>query len=339
MNFDDVTCFDESDNVLVAPLNWGLGHATRCIPIIKALEGKVNKVTIAADGASYTLLKREFDHVILLKRIPLYYGNCSAIINMFINIPALIINFILDLFSARSISKNEGISKIISDNRFGFFTRNTYNIYISHQINILHSIDWVANIATQLHLSIIHKFHTLWIPDDTLNTLAGKLSQCQNVKIPIKYLGSLTRIKKANQDKTIDILVILSGVEPQRTIFEKELNTILRSWSFYNIVVIRGVSKNEDNLWPPHINVVPIADTQQVNRYLNSAKLLVARSGYSTLMDIVNLDIKALFIPTPGQTEQEYLAEWAIKNPNYSALTQAQIADKLTLEIESLLKQ
>lgn len=335
----NLEAFGHNDIVVVAPLNWGMGHATRCIPLIHALKGKVKKVIVAADGASYILLQREFEDVVRLSRFDIHYGNGSATMNVLRNIPALTLNYLKDLWTARSLTRKQGVTKIISDNRFGFRNSGVHNIYICHQINITHPKIWVSAFASRLHLHFIQKFDALWIPDFQHRPLSGKLSDSANVGIPVSYLGPLTRIYNASQPKTIDILVLLSGVEPQRTIFEKLLYHVLETLSYHTIVVIRGSKSKVDIPWSSHIQVVDIADTKQMIHYLNSSKVLISRSGYSTMMDIAQLDIKAILIPTPGQTEQEYLAELASKNSNYMTLTQAQLPQMLSLELHKILTQ
>ncbi|MCB9308700.1 MAG: hypothetical protein H6567_01415 [Lewinellaceae bacterium] len=332
---DDI---NEDDIVVISPLNWGMGHASRCIPLIKLLKEKAEKVIIVADGKSYALLALENPEVIQLRRLPLYYGSKSVIFNMIINIPSLMINYGLDRISAYKITERSKASVVISDNRFGFRAKRAINIYISHQINILHSNNFISKIAITIHKYVIHKFNKLWIPDTETHAISGNLSVVDGFKIPVKFIGPLTRIVQKNLPKNIDILIVLSGIEPQRSLFESILLNSLSDIDNFRIVLVRSTSKPFTHSVQENVQVYDIVETDRMNAFLNSAKVLISRSGYSTLMDIYDLDLKAIFVPTPGQTEQEYLAKITADGEKYFTLDQSEIKTSLIQLIKSQLQ-
>jgi len=315
------------DVVLVAPLNWGLGHATRCIPIISYLQARCRKVVIAADGESLRLLQQEFPQL-ECHRIASYgvkYRFDNILLNVLLMVPSLLRALILDLGSAESLVKAQGATVIISDNRLTFRNKHTVNLYMTHQYNILHNLRWVSRLASSLHQFFIRRFDGCLIPD-----LAGSESLCpalSGAEAPEKYfMGPLTRIEFKPQDAKWDIIFMPTGPEPQRSFFAKKVSEELAKMKEYRIVMVGSRSFSEVYASPPpHIEVVEWPDAQHMEDLLNASRLLISRSGYTTMMDIFQLPLKAILIPTPGQTEQEYLARFHKKRPGFAILEQNRI--------------
>ncbi len=326
----------EGDIVIVAPLNWGLGHATRCIPLIRYLQSYNATVIIASDGLSLKLLTKEFPELMALE-LPSYnisYKYHNMLINILLQGPSILINYIKELKYANKIVAETHANIIISDNRFGFRTPTTSNFYITHQVNILHPIHFISWISTSIHRYFINKFDQCWIPDYSgEKALSGKLSESNLLK-DSAHLGPLTRIEFKKTIVKWDICILLSGPEPQRTIFEDAIIALLPSWNDLNILMIRGT----ENLNPNNKKITKnctvrnLLDSSEISEALNASSLLISRPGYTTIMDIHHLEIKAIFIPTPGQTEQEYLAKTLAKNPKYMQISQ----DNLSTIIESV---
>lgn len=297
-------------NILVAPLNWGLGHASRCIPLITELNRRKMNVIIASDGAALQLLKKEFPENLFLE-LPSYKIKYSQ--HKWFFLPKLLMQF-SDLYKAiRNEHQlvNEWIDKykidtIISDNRLGCYSTNTNSIYISHQLQILPRF---FDIPTKIHHYFINKFNYCWIPDcENPYDLSGELSE-MNVKIKQTRMGVQSRFNKVSKDKKWDVAVVLSGPEPQRTQLE---NIILKKVpSDLKIVLVRGLMDNEKTLnHPKNITSYNYLLMEELENILNESALMISRSGYSSIMDAASLKMKAIFIPTPGQTEQEYLARY-----------------------------
>jgi hypothetical protein len=291
-----------------------------------------NKVIVASDGQAFQLLCKEFPDLTFfeIKSPRINYLSQNMWINAIAQLPKAIQHYYIDNEAAKNIVNKTGADVIISDNRFGFFDRRCKNIYITHQINIMAGFPIASYLANSLHHSIIKKFDECWVPDyeDENKKIAGLLSTPKKIpNFPIKYIGPLTRIMSQSQPKDIDILMVLSGPEPQRTILEKKLVAI--DFGSHTVMMVRGTSDNPTaKLIFEYQNVV---DSLTINALLNRTKTLITRSGYSTLMDIDAMDIKAILIPTPGQYEQEYLANYSshIHPEKYSVCLQSEIDQNL----------
>lgn len=300
----------KSKRVLVAPLNWGLGHATRCIPIINKLLQNGFEVILASDGRSLQLLQIEFPKLQTIE-LPAYdisYATHSMIFNIAYQIPKILFAIWKENSFVKKVVKKEKIDIIISDNRFGCKTLQTKNIFITHQLNIIipfKPLEWVVNKINQLK---INQFDECWVPDfKGENNLAGRLSKSDRVK-NVKYVGTLSRFEKKNLPKEYDILVILSGPEPQRTNLEKIIKEKLKGLN-KKCLIIQGCTDKEEIIeLNEQIKIVSYLNSTDLNEAILYSELVICRSGYSSIMDLIKLHKKAILVPTPGQTEQEYLA-------------------------------
>ncbi|MGB0974958.1 MAG: glycosyltransferase, partial [Flavobacteriaceae bacterium] len=210
-----------SKNILVAPLNWGLGHATRCIPIIKALIEHDFTPLIASDGEALALLQKEFPNLksIELPSYNIRYTKHGAFLKwkFILNSPKLLYAVYQERQLIAALIKQHNISGIISDNRFGVRHHSITSVYITHQVNVLSGYSTKLN--SWLHQCIIAKFDECWIPDTPNNSaLSGKLGQPNNKTLNLKHIGILSRFKKTEAAICYDYLILLSGPEPQRTI-------------------------------------------------------------------------------------------------------------------------
>ncbi len=320
----------KSDIVVVAPLNWGLGHATRCIPLIQYLVSHCKEVIIASDGLSLKLLTKEFPTLktYVLPSYEVNYKYPSMILNMILQGPSIFFTYLKELKVAKKIASETLATVIVSDNRFGFRAFGTKNFYITHQVNILHPTRLITWISSSVHRYFIDKFDQCWIPDFAgERSLSGKLSESSAIK-NVAHLGPLTRIENKKSYLKWEICILLSGPEPQRTVLENTLIDILPSWNTRKILMIRGTENTNPKVKqiPDNCTIIDLADSSEISDALHSSRLLIARSGYTTVMDIAHLDLKAIFIPTPGQTEQEYLAKALTNNPKYSWVKQIDVS-------------
>lgn len=298
--------------ILIATLNWGLGHTTRCIPVINALLLNNFNVIIASDGASLVLLKKEFPNVSSVelpsynisypKNKKLYKFHFLVKTPHFIKVMKQEKNIVSKL-----VVKNQ-IDGIISDNRFGVFHEKIPSVYITHQLTVLSGS--TTFLSSFMHQKIISKFKECWVPDmDTSNNLSGKLSDSTSLKIPIKYIGLLSRMKKEKLVLKYNILLLLSGPEPQRGIFEEMLLHLFKKEK-RSVLLVRGVVEKEVVYTQKNnITIVNYLKTKTLEKAINQSKIIISRSGYTTIMDLAMMQKKAFFIPTPGQFEQEYLAK------------------------------
>lgn len=298
--------------ILVAPLNWGLGHASRCIPIIYALKENNFIPIIASDGASLHLLKKEFPNDIF-ETLPDYQIQYSEKgknfrFKIFKQLPKLFFAIRKEKKTLEKIIKNHAISGIISDNRLGIFSAKIPSVYITHQVNVLSgNTSWISS---KFHQHFIKKYTECWVPDvsEGIN-LSGRLSH-QNANLKnITFIGPLTRFKKRNLPKKHDLLVILSGPEPQRTLLEEKL--IIELSEFKGAVLfVKGLVESEQKITTQNnFTFYNYMEAGELETTIQESKYIICRSGYSSIMDLTFLGAKTFLIPTPGQFEQEYLAK------------------------------
>ncbi len=302
----------QKKNILVAPVNWGLGHATRCIPIIHELIAHNFNPILASDGIALEMLRKEFPDLQTLE-LPSYQikypknGNYFKL-KMLQNSPKMIAAIIKEKKIVEEWVSEYNLSGIISDNRFGVRSKKSPSIYITHQLNVFSgNTTWLSS---KIHQNIIKKFNECWIPDfENKQNLSGKLGHLEHSKLHLKYINPISRFKTIDLPKKYDLLVLLSGPEPQRTILEEKLKTEVKKFNG-NVIFIRGIiEKEQKNSKSKNITFYNFMKSSELEIAYNESEIVLCRSGYTTIMDLAKLGKKAFFIPTPGQFEQEYLAK------------------------------
>ena len=306
--------------ILICPLNWGLGHATRCVPIIKALVYHGHKVIIAADGGPLAFLQKEFPDMDFIKLpgfVPQYSRGNSQVLKLLASIPTALRYFRKDHKAIEQIVKNRNIEIVISDNRFGCWSKQVPTVFITHQLHIQVPTLWkfATPLVNMFNNSYLRKYDEIWVPDNEEdNSLSGELSHPSIKRFKTYYMGLLSRFQSGKQDddeKDNKYLVILSGPEPQRTIFE---DIVLEQAAKIkdNVLIVRAKPESYDlprNI-PANVSMFNHVDDEMFVQLVNSSENIICRGGYSSLMDLVRLGRSAYLVPTPGQTEQEYLAKY-----------------------------
>jgi len=306
-------------NILVAPLNWGLGHATRCIPIINELQKNGFTPIIASDGNALALLKKEFPNLehITLPSYNIKYAKKGMFfkLKLALNFPKLINAVQQEKKLVNKLIEKKDINGIISDNRFGIYHKSIPSIYITHQLNVLSGI--TTKLSSKTHQYIIKKFDECWIPDfkSDLN-FSGKLSQVNNANINIKYIGTLSRFERKTTTVTYDYLIVLSGPEPQRTLLENKVFSELKHTTKKTLLIKGVIEAEQTKKTEKNITCYNYMTSSELEHAINESHIIIARSGYTTIMDLAKMNKKAFFIPTPGQFEQLYLAE-RLQEHNY----------------------
>lgn len=298
--------------ILVAPLNWGLGHATRCIPIINALIEHGFEPILASDGAALKLLEKEYPELLSIA-LPAYdvtYAKKGAFfkLKLFKDSPRLLKAIQQEHKATNAIVQTYNIAGIVSDNRLGVYSKTVPSAFITHQLNVLSgATTWLS---TKIHNQFIRKFDACWVPDYAGDcNLSGVLGHPDAFKIPTTYLGPLSRFNKKHEDKKYDLLVLLSGPEPQRSILESKLLKDLQSFRG-KVIFVRGIiSEKQSKEVIDNIIIHNYMTSELLETAMNQSTMVLSRSGYTTIMDLAKLGKKAFFIPTPGQSEQEYLAK------------------------------
>ena len=324
--------------ILVAPLNWGLGHASRCVPLIRSFIAEGHEVILGGDGDSLTLLRRHFPKLRYVYLAPLrlrYSAGNRQVWAMVRALPHLVAWSIKDHALLEAVLKEEHIDRVVSDNRFGLYSDKTECVYMTHQLHIFlpKGWRWLEPLAERLHARIYKRFKEVWVPDyeDFSRSLAGELShlngQREKVQGTIKYIGPLSRfsdmeIRDSNERRMV--VAVLSGLEPQRTILENEIVARYKSTD-EPVVIIQGLPGRPNTRFKRgNITMIPYLSDAELVPLLKNAKRIIARSGYSTIMDLHALgllkktapqssssDCQIELIPTPGQPEQEYLAQYS----------------------------
>jgi uncharacterized protein (TIGR00661 family) len=300
-----------SKNILVAPLNWGLGHATRCVPIIQELLNNGFNPIIASDGVALALLKKEFPDLIALE-LPSYNIEYSRKGENFKwkllkNSPKTIKGILSEQKIIEQWIKEYQLIGVISDNRLGLYTNKVPSVFITHQLKVMSgNTTWLSS---KMHSIIINKYQECWVPDaEGTPNLSGKLGHLENTNLKIKYLGVLSRLNYKKLKKQYDVMVLLSGPEPQRTMLEEKLLSEFKEYP-KKVVFVKGKVEAEQKMEQiGNVTVYNYMQATQLEKTINQSELVLSRSGYTTVMDLAKLKKKAFFIPTPGQFEQEYLA-------------------------------
>jgi uncharacterized protein (TIGR00661 family) len=298
--------------ILIAPLNWGLGHATRCIPIIRALQDNNYIPIIASDGIALELLRKEFPNIQTLE-LPSYqieYAKNGANFKwkLIKNGPKMVKAILEEKKIIQNWIEKYAIDGIISDNRLGVFSKKVPSVFITHQLNVMTgNTTWITS---KIHQYIIKKYTECWVPDLVgTSNLTGKLGHIDNPNLKTKYIGPLSRLQKKLLPKKYDLLVILSGPEPQRSMLEKHLKKEIVKYNG-NVIFIEGNIEKEQKITAiGNVTYYNFMNSTELEQAFNESEMVLCRSGYTTIMDLAQLRKKAFFIPTPGQYEQEYLAK------------------------------
>ncbi len=318
MNHHPVDRKKGSGRILVAPLDWGLGHATRCIPVIYELLRQDIDVWLAGEGPQEILLKKEFPDLpfLYLRGYRVKYGRSARALvsGMIRQLPGLMSSIRKENQWLKEMVKRYQFDAVVSDNRYGLHHADIPCIFITHQLAIKSPFGkWSERILQKTNYRFINRFTECWVPDEESGDgLAGQLSHPLSLpSIPVRYLHPLSRLMKGKETVTKNHLFIsLSGPEPQRTILE---NKIVQGIGHYpgTATIVRGLP-GEKNIIPStndlrFYNHLP---TGEMNKEMQKAEYIISRAGYSTIMDIAILEKQSILIPTPGQTEQEYLAKY-----------------------------
>ncbi len=305
--------------ILIAPLNWGLGHATRCAELVRRYLAEGHEVVLGGDGDSLVWLRRAFPDLrfVELAHLDLRYSKSRCQVGAMLRaLPQLIRFSAEDMARLGHLLSVEPFDWVISDNRFGLWSDRTRCIYMTHQLHIClpRFFRWLEPLASRLHARIYKRYDEIWVPDREANGLSGILGHPEHVPAKVRYIGPLSRFPASPiprfTDSPYHTVVLLSGPEPQRTLLENELLHRFEGQTD-SVLLVRGkVQEPFTRITKANITFVPWLNDSDLQSALLGADKIICRSGYSTIMDLDRLGIldKAEWIPTAGQPEQEYLA-------------------------------
>ncbi|RMG81038.1 MAG: hypothetical protein D6707_05465, partial [Bacteroidetes bacterium] len=300
--------------VLISPIDWGLGHTTRIIPVIRNLLNQNYQVDIAGTSFQIDFLKSYFPKLNYLETIGynIHYSEKGmdfwSVVKQF---PKFFKTVEKEKTFVAEILKNTNYDLIISDSRYAFRNNNVKSVIITHQINIEANI-----IARKINRNFLNKFDEIWVPDDEYRSLSGKLSYPHLLlQHKIKYIGQLSRFspeKTTNLALRYDFTAICSGPEPQKSIFYNEIVKIFSKQNKKG-VILKGCPEENEKTANNQITIYSHLRDDLLWQTVQQSKVIICRSGYSSIMDFFPLNKPMILIPTPFQTEQEYLAEYLSK--------------------------
>jgi len=300
--------------ILVTPLDWGLGHATRCIPVIRQLLQMNQPVLLGGCGYSLQVLRLEFPALPYVE-FPEYnmrYPKENMLWNVALKLPQLLSTFVKEQQVVKALVKKNKIKAVISDNRYGCFHPAIPSILITHQVYPIVPLSSVEKGVQKYVLHLINQFNSCWIPDmpDSDTSLAGKLAHPAPVNA--RFIGPLSRLypQEFNSAPNFSVLFLLSGPEPQRTYLENKIREQVGGLDG-NFALVQGLPDhmNKGISRISNLTIFPYLQAKELSELIGKSDIILCRAGYSTLMDLAFFGKKAIFVPTPGQTEQIYLAE------------------------------
>ncbi len=316
--------------MLFSCLDWGLGHTTRSVSLIKELLDLGCDLIVACNSIQKDLLQAEFTGLkyVELPGYGLSYGSGRWVTRLKImtQISKILMRIKSENAWLRVFIQENRVDGLISDNRYGLFHSQIPTVFITHQLQVYSGYGSYADRIIQKFLyRYINRFKVCWVPDfKNKNSLAGILSHPQTMPdIPVQYLGALSRFNECagSTEKKFDLLILISGPEPQRTILEKIMIEQAER-SDKKIAMVRGLPGDTTVLEHGKISIFNHLNSIKLNKLICESELIICRSGYTTIMDMVKLKKKMIVIPTPGQPEQEYLAAYLSQNHFGFSITQ-----------------
>lgn len=321
-------------NVLLSPLDWGLGHTTRCFPLIEALilENKNIYIACQPGSASEKVLKLAFPQLnfLDLKGYSIRYAKSKNAfkLRLFLQLPKILMVVYQEHKKVKKWIDLLNIHLVISDNRFGFYSKKVKSVFITHQLQILMPRVYQKKLARLINYAFINRFSECWVPDfkDVDFSIAGKLSHPKIMpRVPVRYIGPQNRLKDLSPaTKKYKLMILLSGPEPQRTLLEQKLLKALEEITEPTLLV-RGLPRERKELpATKHLKIINFLQAESIAEEIAASEFILARSGYTSVMEMFALHKKCIYVPTPGQAEQEYLAKRFMKQRRAFSFAQSE---------------
>lgn len=340
---------EKSKNILICPLEWGLGHATRMIPLAAELLTLNHNVIFASGKEHISLISKELPgcrYIDFPGFNPGYSRYLPQYISIFLKIPLLAYHIVLEHARLKKIIREHAIDIVISDNRFGLWNRSIKTVYVTHMplIPFPKIMKFTEALGVFVHRQIIRKYDLCFIPDlpGPIN-ISGRLSHGISLPGNVRYIGILSRFSSLSFNKSplgsrsfgigVDLkynTVILSGPKPQKEILKQKLISLFKDKEPVTIMLEGKPGDPEEINKTGNIILFNHLPSGKMRDIISGSGAIISRSGYTTVMDLLSLNRSALLIPTPGQTEQEYLAEYLSEKGLFSTISQNSINEEIS---------
>lgn len=297
--------------VLVCVLDWGLGHATRSIPVIRELQRQGGNVMLASSNDAGKLLRQEFPNL-NYHELPGYAPSYQSTGSMMLTIAAQAFKFSKVIRTEHrevgALVRSLRVDVVISDNRYGCYSDRIPSVFLTHQYHVRLQDRWSSaeRLINKWQKSYYAKYRQVWIPDQPASGLTTSFVPDGSA---VKYVGWLSRFgQEKSASEGYPVVAVVSGPAPQRGIFADQLKRELAARGSRALLVTGqpGEVRQERDGALEVVNHLP---AKEMERALRSADIVIARSGYSTIMDLIALGKKAILVPTPQQPEQMILAK------------------------------
>ncbi len=317
--------------------SWGLGHATRTLPIIRRFIEEGDEVTVVSHGGALALLRNELDGGARFHDLEDYLPPTTITpkllaLDTFVSIPQYLGAMKREHDFVEKMLNGEKVDTIFSDNRFGFYSIKVPSFFMTHQLRIMNPIRsrFLESATERVALWLHKRLAGLIVPDFETDGLSGRLAHGLSVidEREVHYIGALSDFERRAGEENIDVFASISGPEPQRAIFQE---LVLKQLKGFDGRAVVSLGKKEEPRIEGGIEIRGLLAKHEREDLLNRSKVIISRSGYSTIMDLSALGRRSLLVPTPGQTEQEYLAEYHMDRGSFLCVPEhdLDIADQI----------
>ncbi len=298
--------------------HWGLGHATRDLPLIHGLLAEGAEVIALCDGPSLNVLQRELAGICEVLRLPgapipiartptRFYTRYTMLL------PAMWRSKEAQHREIERLVQTRHIDLVVSDNRYGCYSRQAPSYMLTHGVRFIPPFGnwWLDPSLEYFNYRAFRPFAKVLVPDFATDSLSGRLSHDLRFLSPdrLAYIGPLSSIRRRPAEADLDYVISISGPEPMREILERRLLEQVPRLPGRGVMAL-GRPGEESPGQRGGCKVYAYLDRAAQEEMLNRARVVISRSGYTTLMELAEVGKRALLIPTPGQTEQEYLGQY-----------------------------
>lgn len=296
------------------------------MPIIEALLARDIEVVLATNGSAQDYFQSRFPSLELLTPpgYDIRYSAGRAFFNILLQTPRILKTIKAEHNWLADKIRELDLHAVISDNRYGMFGK-IPSVIVTHQTSPMGPAALKGKLRRMVNKHL-ENFHQCWIPDDTNHSLSGELSSTENLAIPYSCVGPLSRLNTSKQKNKGTLLGLVSGPESQRTEFENDLKSFLFATE-REAILICGKPKSIETSVDDNLTTHSHLDDQSLSECLQQAEYIFCRSGYSTILDLAKLGLKANLIPTKGQSEQVFLAKLLSENHGWKAFEKTEDLD------------